>query len=132
MDRALFYRSAVAAGIVGGGWLIASGTGLVAFTPCLVKHVTGMPCPTCGATRAALAFIQGDVGAAFLLNPIGPLMVIVTAGTLAFVLRDLVLQRHAVHRAYLRLCELLRQPQYAVPLAMLMCVNWAWNVYKGL
>jgi hypothetical protein len=39
-------------------------------SPCLFRHVTGLPCPTCGGTRAAEGFLHGDVGAAFSWNPL--------------------------------------------------------------
>jgi hypothetical protein len=38
--------------------------------PCLFRHVTGIPCPSCGATRGVLAFVDGRVGEAFALNPL--------------------------------------------------------------
>jgi hypothetical protein len=40
-------------------------------TPCMFKNVTGgVPCPTCGSTRAGLALLQGDVVSAFAQNPL--------------------------------------------------------------
>src|SRR5215831_16780479 len=36
---------------------------------CLLRHVTGIPCPTCGATRCALAFAHGNLEAAWMRNP---------------------------------------------------------------
>ena len=37
---------------------------------CTFKRVTGLPCPTCGSTRAVLRAGEGEVGAAFLSNPV--------------------------------------------------------------
>jgi len=37
---------------------------------CLVKHLTGVPCPTCGFTRGALSFIHGHIVQAWLYNPL--------------------------------------------------------------
>jgi hypothetical protein len=37
---------------------------------CLIKHVTGVPCPTCGFTRGALSFIHGHIAQAWLYNPL--------------------------------------------------------------
>ncbi len=37
---------------------------------CLVKHLTGVPCPTCGFTRGVLSFLHGHVGQAWLYNPL--------------------------------------------------------------
>jgi hypothetical protein len=37
---------------------------------CLVKHVTGVPCPTCGFTRGALSLLGGHAAQAWLYNPL--------------------------------------------------------------
>jgi hypothetical protein len=36
---------------------------------CAFKHLTGMPCPLCGGIRACAALAQGDLAAAWALNP---------------------------------------------------------------
>jgi hypothetical protein len=37
---------------------------------CVFKAVTGLPCPTCGAGRACVALLAGEVGSAFRDNPL--------------------------------------------------------------
>jgi hypothetical protein len=37
---------------------------------CLVKHLTGLPCPTCGFTRGALSLFRGHPAQAWLYNPL--------------------------------------------------------------
>jgi hypothetical protein len=37
---------------------------------CTFRQVTGVPCPSCGATRAGLALAQGDLSAALSYNPL--------------------------------------------------------------
>ena len=37
---------------------------------CPLHAMTGVPCPTCGATRAALSLMDGDVVAALAWNPL--------------------------------------------------------------
>ena len=37
---------------------------------CLVKHLTGVPCPTCGFTRGAIFLIHGHISQAWLYNPL--------------------------------------------------------------
>ncbi|TKJ32404.1 MAG: hypothetical protein CEE38_23275 [Planctomycetes bacterium B3_Pla] len=37
---------------------------------CLVKRWTGVACPTCGFTRGALSLLHGDIGQAWLYNPL--------------------------------------------------------------
>ena len=38
--------------------------------PCLFNYVTGLPCLTCGMTRAWLSFVSFDVSAAFDYHPL--------------------------------------------------------------
>lgn len=40
---------------------------------CLFRRITGLPCPTCGSTRAALAALDGRPLDAISLNPLLPL-----------------------------------------------------------
>jgi hypothetical protein len=37
---------------------------------CAFRQLTGLPCPTCGATRSALSLAHGDLGAAWHRNPL--------------------------------------------------------------
>jgi len=37
---------------------------------CLIKHLTGVPCPTCGFTRGALSFMHGHIIQTWLYNPL--------------------------------------------------------------
>ena len=38
--------------------------------PCLYKAISGIPCPTCGITRAYIALLQLDIGEAFAYHPL--------------------------------------------------------------
>lgn len=48
---------------------------------CWVRHLLGVPCPTCGSTRCALAFAHGNLWHAIALNP---LMFCVYAATIGY------------------------------------------------
>lgn len=37
---------------------------------CLFRRITGIPCPTCGATRGTLCVLQGHVRCGFMYNPL--------------------------------------------------------------
>lgn len=132
MESAKFYRGVTASGAVGAAWVAAAAGGHVGFSPCIVKHLTGVPCPSCGATRAALALLQGDVSAAIALNPLGPLLVVVAVAAAVLLARDVLTRRDVLLDMYVRFCHAVRRPRFAVPLVALLCANWAWNVAKGL
>ena len=44
------------------------------FEVCAFKHLTGLPCPTCGLTRALCHAVRGDWGQSFASHPAGPLL----------------------------------------------------------
>lgn len=55
-----------------------------ALPACPLKTFTGLPCPSCGATRTALALARLDVPAAFAVSPLATLgWIFVIAGGLA-------------------------------------------------
>ena len=44
------------------------------YVACPAWNIFGIPCPTCGATRAVAAVFQGDLGAAFAWNPLAAVL----------------------------------------------------------
>lgn len=44
--------------------------------PCAFRALTGLPCPTCGTTRAALAVLDADLAAAWAVNPLATVAVV--------------------------------------------------------
>jgi hypothetical protein len=58
---------------------------LAPFAPaCPFRSITGIPCPSCGTTRAAVALLNGRLGDALVVNPLA------TAGGLAVLLGGLL------------------------------------------
>ena len=49
-------------------------TGLPWLPGCTLHNLTGLNCPGCGMTRAAYAMLQGRLGDAFRLNPLGMIL----------------------------------------------------------
>ena len=47
---------------------------------CPVALILGVPCPSCGLTRAASALLHGRLGEAVRIHPVAPLMLGVIAG----------------------------------------------------
>jgi hypothetical protein len=48
-------------------------------SPCVFKALTGLPCPTCGATRSIVYLMDMSVASAFAMNPL------VAAGAVFFI-----------------------------------------------
>ena len=65
----LWLAAAVSAIVLRPLWLAAAPQ----LRSCVFRSLTGIPCPTCGTTRAATAFLQGDVMTAFIINPLATL-----------------------------------------------------------
>ena len=54
------------------GWFgVPSG---VAFSICAFRHLTGIPCPGCGLTRAMAALARGELVLALHFHPFAPLL----------------------------------------------------------
>jgi hypothetical protein len=92
-------------------------------TVCLFKTVTGMPCMTCGSTRALGLVGRLDIPGAFHMNP---LMASLFVGLLAFAAAELIF------RAQGRSIAISFGPRekrvWAFVLAGLVLLNWAYLI----
>lgn len=74
--------------IAAGGVLILDNLGFVHLHRwlgvCGFKQRFGIPCPGCGWTSAAKAFVRGQIGLAFWLQPAATIFYLVVASTLVF------------------------------------------------
>jgi hypothetical protein len=46
---------------------------------CLFRRTVGLPCPSCGLTRAFLSLARGELGTAFAFHPFAPLLALEAA-----------------------------------------------------
>ncbi len=65
---------AVAVALLGAIALVLPETLLRFGPPCLISHFAEGWCPGCGMTRAAIALLHGDLGAAWSHNRLSPLV----------------------------------------------------------
>jgi hypothetical protein len=118
-------------------WSLAAGPGpppgdRALPSPCIFKAATGLPCPSCGTTRAIAALAGGDVGGSLLWNPFGLLVALGAIVIPPWVLADLLRARDGFHRLYLSAERALgRSRPLAFACAALVLANWGWNVIKG-
>jgi len=107
-------------------------TGQQSFNVCLIKQVTNIPCPSCGSTRSIISLSKGQLMEAFSINPLGIVVAIIMLFTPIWVIIDLLFKRKTLLNFYQQLESLLQQRKYAIPLGLLVILNWVWNIVKGL
>jgi len=98
-----------------------------------VKLVTGYPCPSCGTTRSISALFNGQLKDAFMINPLGIVSSIIIMAVLVLMLLDLVTKRDFYYKVYNQVEKFLQQHKaLSAILVILVILNWAWNISKGL
>jgi len=89
---------------------------------CPLRTLTGIPCPTCGTTRAALALLDGRVIDALAANPLG------TLAGMAFVLGGVAAPIWCLLRLPMVELEPGQGRLVAVALALALLANWIWVI----
>jgi hypothetical protein len=119
-------------------WVLAMGAGsvvalapvlpaLARFVPACPFHaLTGVPCPGCGVTRAALAFFRGDLAAAFGWNPLAAAALV--AGLAAGALAPVWVALGGPLPALAPVLPV--RTRVAIVAALLL--NWAYLVWRGV
>lgn len=99
---------------------------------CIIKNVTGYPCPSCGTTRAVTLLLNGEIINSLLLNPFGIIVAIIMTIFPVWVLTDIALRKETFFLAYKKAETIIRKPWIAIVLILLVLLNWIWNLYKNL
>lgn len=99
---------------------------------CMIKYVTGVPCPSCGSTRSVYSLLKGDLLNAIYINPLGILVFIVMVILPFWIAWDVASKRSTLYRFYRGIENKLAKPVYAIPLILLIIINWIWNIIKGI
>jgi hypothetical protein len=100
---------------------------------CLVKNVSGIPCPSCGVTRSLLLLFSGSVQDSILMNPLGFFAAIALTVLPVWVLTDLLTQKNTLALTFLWTEEKIKTKKTVyIPLVALALLNWGWNILKGL
>jgi hypothetical protein len=99
---------------------------------CIIKNVTGFPCPSCGTTRAIQSIYKGDLIQSLLFNPFGIIVSFAMVFLPFWIVFDLTTKRKSFYVAYYKMESVLKQKKIAIPLIILVVLNWIWNLYKEL
>jgi hypothetical protein len=136
LDRKKLYLILFIACLAGYIWLYFSITKNItennSAEVCLIKHVTNIPCPSCGSTRSVISLTKGDFIGALNINPIGYLVAIIMLIAPIWILVDTVRNAKTLFDFYQKIESYLKQPKIAIPLILLIIINWIWNITKGL
>ena len=95
---------------------------------CLFHRLTGLPCLTCGSTRALAALAAGDVAGAFRQQPLAVAAALALGAGFAVHTFFLVALRR---RVSVRL-EAREWRAAGLALAALAALNWAYLVWRGV
>ena len=90
----------------------------------MFRNVTDLPCPTCGTTRATLAFARGDFLAGILYNPF-----VVTAMGVGLTL--CALQWGLGKRIEIALSPRIKRFGWTVVVGLFLA-NWAYLIARGI
>lgn len=95
-------------------------------TLCPLKRWLGVPCPTCGTTRAAVLLLHGDVCGAFELQPLAMGAVCLLAPAALAVRLALGARRT---KAFLAVAA--RRPAFWCIVAAAVLANWVYVIVHG-
>jgi hypothetical protein len=99
---------------------------------CLIKNTTGIPCPSCGATRSVVEVINLNLGNAFLLNPLGFLITALLLITPSWIIYDVITKNDSLYTFYVSKINI-SQPFYMKLLFVAaIMINWLWNIIKAI
>ena len=99
---------------------------------CFIKHLTNIPCPSCGSTRSVISLTKGDFIGALNSNPIGYLVAIIMLIAPIWIITDTIKKTKTLFDFYIKIETYLKRPKIAIPLILLVIINWIWNITKGL
>lgn len=99
---------------------------------CLIKHVTSIPCPSCGSTRSVISLTEGNFMVALKSNPMGYIVAFIMLVVPVWILMDIIFGKKSLLDCYQKTEKRIRNPKLAIPLIVLVVINWLWNITKVL
>lgn len=113
---------------IGAAWLLGNYLGIIRFTTCPMKNITGLPCPSCGVTRASMKILHGDIWQGICLNPNCLLLfTFIIAFPVIFYLRH-----SSRPDIYGKINKKMSTLWFVIPFACVEIAIWIHNIHLGL
>ena len=136
MNRSRLYLIMFIACIAGYAWLgwnLSHSSALTGSVEgCFIKNTTNMPCPSCGSTRGVMALTQGNFAEALSTNPFSYIIAVTLLMLPLWLAFDILLKRSTLYLFYKKSETYLKRPWFAIPLILVVLMNWIWNITKGI
>ena len=136
MKKNKLYGLTLIACFLGYCWLFFSQcigkTAQIDFTICIFKKITTIPCPSCGTTRAVSHIFHGEFLSSILLNPFGLIVSGIMVVCPLWIAFDYFTKKQTFYNFYFQSEAVLKTKKVAIPLIILVVLNWIWNIYKQL
>jgi hypothetical protein len=75
---------------------------------------------------------KGNFIEALSINPMSFLVAIIMLLAPMWIVFDVSTKSNSLFEFYQKIETYLKRPQYAIPLMLLVIINWIWNIIKGL
>ncbi|MFC4757327.1 DUF2752 domain-containing protein [Solitalea agri] len=102
------------------------------FSVCLIKNTLGIPCPSCGSTRAVIEFLKGNFTVSIYYNPLGIIILTLMVVLPFWIIADFIKKSSTFYVSYISIENFIRRKKVSVILILLLIINWSWNIYKHL
>lgn len=99
---------------------------------CFIKNVTGIPCPSCGSTRAIQLIFQNKWTDSLAMNPFGIVVAVLMIVIPPWIFFDVVSKKETFFKWYKKIEIIIRKTWFAAILILVVLLNWIWNIYKNL
>ena len=99
---------------------------------CLIRSITGVPCPSCGMTRSVTTLAQGHLAEALWWNPLGIIMFASIITFPAWIIYDIIRRKDSFYKFFISVENFFRNRPVAIIAIILVVINWIWNIFKFL
>ncbi len=97
-------------------------------TFCIIKNITGIPCPGCGMGRASLAILKGNFTEAFQYNILSIPFTLFIIASVCWLVYDVIKEKDTFFRTINKKIN----TNYLIILAVIILSSWIINIIWGI